>query len=94
MINKYKVIWSEDFYNELERILEYLNYNLYSPITTRNFYIKILEKLSILKFFPNSHQKIILKDKTYRKLLVSKYIIIYEVNNDTRPSFYLTYFSR
>ena len=89
--NKYIIIYTSLFQSELERMLKYIAFNLDSPNVAKSFYKEITNKLYSLQYFPERYMKINYKNKLLRKLLVHKYVIIYEINKNTRSSFYSTY---
>lgn len=96
-MNKYKITWSPHTKEELNKIYSYISYYLQEPNIANNLLKKILCSISSLEYFPERYLKIYnykSKSKNLHRLLVNKYIIIYEVNNSTRTSFYSTYISR
>lgn len=92
-MKKYKIIWSPEFKIELTRIVDYMYFTLKEPQIARKFYRKILETLNTLRFFPEGYPKLYLRNQIYRKLPINKYLVIYEVDKDTRTSLYFTYIS-
>lgn len=91
-MNKYKIIWSSEFLNELDDVLYYLTFKLKEINGAKKFYKKVLNSLAPLEYFPNGYSKIYCNNTSYRKLFVDNYIIIYLVSKNTRTSSYLTYF--
>lgn len=91
-MKKYKIIWSPPFKKDLDNILHYLTFNLKEPRISKKFFNKVLHNLYSLQYFPKGYPSFLFKTKVYYKLFVSKYIIIYQVNTDTRTNFYSTYF--
>lgn len=89
--NKYVIIYTSLFQNELEEILKYIAFNLNSPYIAKSFYKEITDKLYSLQYFPDRYIKINYKSKVLRKLLIHKYVVIYEINKNTRSSLYSTY---
>ncbi len=95
-INKYTIKPSPTFEKELKRIYKHLAFKLKEPVIAQKFYERVIKEIYSLQYFPERYAKISnYKNKTrnLRKLLINNYIIIYEVNKDTRPSFYFTYIS-
>lgn len=90
---KYSLIQTPSFEKELNEILNYISFKLNEPITSKNFYYNLLTKIYSLQYFPERYTKINYKNKVLRKLPIHKYIVIYEVDTNTRTSFYSTYFS-
>ena len=89
----YTVIYTSSFEEELDYTVKYIAFKLKEPNIANQFYHIIKSKTNSLHYFPERHVKIIFKNKIYRKLLINKYIVIYEVDNNTRTSLYFTYFS-
>ena len=93
---KYTVHLTPSFESELEKIYRYLRFNLNNPSVAQKFYNIIIKKAYSLQQYPERHSKILgfkLENKNLRKLPIKNYIIIYEVDNNTRSSFHPTYIS-
>ena len=96
MIYNYKIRQTKQFELELRNLYNYLLFYLQEPITAERNLRKIIDKIYSLQYSPERFPKIITNnkdDRNLRKLSINNYIIIYEVNNKIRSSFYLTYFS-
>lgn len=96
LINRYIVRPTATFKEELRDIIKYIKLNLREPLIAQKFYDEVIEKISSLKFMPERYTKIDVsnnRSKNLRKLPVKDYLIIYEVDKNTRTSFYFTYFS-
>ena len=92
--NKYEIIQTHSFEQELDFIYNYIRFNLKEPTTAIRLYDNVIFKILSLQYFPERCPKIpTYKNNNIRKLLINNYIIIYEVNSNTRSSFYSTYFS-
>lgn len=87
---EYDIVWSPKAYKDIDKISYYLKEEKIAKKLIRN----ILNSISTLKHFPERYAKIedINKDNI-RKMLVKNYVVIYEVDSDTRASFYFTYLS-
>ena len=82
------------FKAEFKNIMNYIKINLKEPLIAQRFYKKVIEKISSLSFMPERYMKVdISNNKNIRKLCIKDYLIIYEVNKNTRTSFCFTYFS-
>lgn len=92
-IKKYKIIWSPTFIKELDNICDYMTTYLKETAIAKRFYHKVVEKLDSLKYFPERHIKMKIKDIEFRKILLKNYIIIYQINFKTRRSCDSTYIS-
>ncbi len=94
---KYQIIWSETFKLELRKIYNYILLNFNEPLIAQKFYSKIITSLYSLNIFPERYPNIIYyqnrKNLNIRKLFVDNYIIIYEVNDDSRSGYNFTYIS-
>ena len=94
LINKYMVRPTASFKAEFKNIINYIKINLKEPLIAQRFYKKVIEKISSLSFMPERYMKVdISNNKNIRKLCIKDYLIIYEVNKNTRTSFCFTYFS-
>ena len=95
LMNKYKIIWSPQFNEELEMIYNYIYFKLKSPQVAINLYYKVKNEISKLDLFPERYSKVLIsknyENQNLRKMLVGEYVIIYKVDNSARKSFYLTY---
>lgn len=95
-MNNYSIILSPQFLEELDRIYYYFNYSLYSPEAADNLRIKVEHFISRLDLFPERYSlvpiKSNLKYRNLRKIPVGKYIILYEVDNDTQTVYILYIF--
>lgn len=94
MINNYKIIWSEKAKNELQYILDYINFKLKEPMVAKKLYQKLLNSLATIKYFSKGYSKLYFNNTIYRKLFINKHVIIFKISENTRTNFYLTYISR
>lgn len=95
-IEQYDIYPTSTFKQEIQDFYRYLAIKLNEPNIANNFYKKITRKIYTLRYLPtrcNSLRSLKQIDRDIRKLLVDKYIIIYEIKKDTRSSISLTYFS-
>jgi len=90
---KYLVIQTLSFKKDLKEVLDYIAFKLNEPIISKKFYDNLLTKIYSLQYFPERYTKINYKNKVLRKLPIHKYIVIYQVDNHSRASFYSTYLS-
>lgn len=94
----YKIIWSKTFKEELKKICNYILYTLQEPLTVKELYFRIITSLQSLEYFPKRYHKISnyfnSNNKDIRKLVIKKYIIVYEVDDILRTSYNSTYISR
>ena len=95
-INKYIIRPSPSFEKELQKIYKHISFKLKEPITANNFYNKVVKEIYSLQHFPERYLKISSyknKNRNIRRMPINQYIVIYEVDNNTRTSLYFTYFS-
>lgn len=95
-LNKYHILLTATFKEELEEIIYYIKYKLKEPLIAKKFYKNVIKEINSLEFMPERYNKIegiYDNAKTLRKILLNNYLIIYEVKNNTRTSLYLTYIS-
>lgn len=94
--NKYQVFPTDTFKEELGNIIYYIKRKLKEPLVAKRLYQNFIKQINSLNFMPERYDRIEYPydtKRTLRKVLVNNYIIIYEVKNDTRSSFYSTYIS-
>lgn len=94
-MNKYSIITTNTFKYELKNIYHYIYYILKEPLLADNFYKTVINEISSLKFMPERYMKILNKNRqrNLRRLPINKYVVIYEINNNTRSSLHLTHLS-
>lgn len=93
---RYIINQTPEFEKELEYTYNYLAFKLKEPITAKNFYNKVIKEIYSLQYLPERYVRIFdfrNKERNLRRLLVDNYVIIYEVNKNTRTSFCFTYLS-
>lgn len=94
---KFTVHPTATFKKEFSNILHYIKYNLQEPLIANSFSKTVIKKILALDFMPERYTRILDyhdKNKNLRKFMIGNYVVIYEVNNDTRTSFYFTYLSQ
>lgn len=85
------------FKKELKNIVHYIRYQLKEPLIADKIYKKVVKEISTLNYMPERHKRVQYfynPVRNIRKMLIDNYIIIYELDKNTRTSFYFTYFSR
>ncbi|MCI9063802.1 MAG: type II toxin-antitoxin system RelE/ParE family toxin [Clostridia bacterium] len=92
-MNKYTIIWSPKARDDLSKIYHYISYHLKEKVTANKLIRRLLDLVSSLDYLPNRYPKVLNSKKYYnsniRKLLVGKYVILYEVNSITHQVFIL-----
>ena len=59
----------------------YIENHLLNPIAAKNFYIQFIQKIQTLKFFPYAFT--IYKNTNFRCLPYKKWLILYEIKNNS-----------
>ena len=94
-IKKYIINQTPSFEKELESIYKYLAFKLKEPLVAKNFYNKLIKEIYSLQYFPKRYMRIFSyknRNRNIRRFLINQYIIVYEINVNTRSSFHITYF--
>lgn len=93
---KYKIITTKNFEEEFENLFHYLCFFLKEPPIAKRFYNKILFEISKLEYLPERNPKLLYFSNKYqkilRKILISNYIIIYEINYSKKEIYILHIF--
>lgn len=90
----YKIIYSEEYNQELEEIYYYIAIHLKEEKIAENLVKKIRKEILRLQYFPKENIVLLKnrKDKLYR-LVVKNYIIIYQVNIKVKTVYILHIFN-
>lgn len=84
-LKKYVIKQTSEFENELISLYNYIFFYFKEINTAEKFYQKVQEKIYSLEYFPERYAKLDhFKYKSLRKLVFSNYIIIYEIQKDSR----------
>ena len=79
----FKIVFTNDCINEMDRIYNYIGNNLYSTKSEKKIMQKVEESIENLKYMPKSYGVIKRYPEIkleYRRILINNYIIIYTVN--------------
>ena len=93
-MDEYEIISTQDFEEEFENMYCYFKFFLKANKMANTFYQTIIDSIFSLKYFPKRYHKInnfSKNNKDIRKSIIKKYIIIYEINEQKRTSYYSTY---
>lgn len=96
LIDKYTVRPTATFKEEVKSIIYYIKVKFKQPLVAKEFYNNIVKKISSLDYMPERYMKVNFSNNrniNIHKLPIKDYLIIYEVNKNTRTSFCFTYFS-
>ena len=86
MKKKYKIIYLPLFYKDLEKITDYIKYQLKNRIAANNFVNKLEKEINQRAFNPNSYEEYISNKKrknTYFRIYVDNYTVFYTVKDNT-----------
>lgn len=90
---KYIVNPTPSFEKNMEEIYNYIFFKLKEPNIANKLYKLVIKEISSLQYSPERYSRVLYnKNRNIRKLLVKKYIIIYEVDNNTGQVFILHIF--
>ncbi len=86
MGKKYKVKYLPLFYNDLDKITDYIVYKLNNEIVANNFVNELENEINKRAYNPEAYEKHISTRKrqyTYYKIYVKNYTIFYTVKDNT-----------
>ena len=85
MEKKYKIKYLPLFYNDLDKITDYIMYKLNNEIAANNFVNELENEINKRAYNPDSYEKYISTQKrqyTYYKIYVKNYIVFYTVRDN------------
>lgn len=85
MKKKYKIIYLPLFYRDLDKITDYIRYQLDNEIAANNFVNELEEEIKQREYNPDSFEKyksIRKRDNTYYRIYVKNYTVFYTVKDD------------
>ena len=80
---EYKIVYDKEASKELENIYLYIRNTLLEEIIAQKTVGSIISKIKEMEYFPFSNRTINSRNKN-RKLIVKNYIIIYNVNLESK----------
>ena len=86
MNKKYKIKYLPLFYNDLDKITDYIRYELANEIATNNFVNELEKEIQQRAYNPGSYEKYLSIKKrknTYYKMYVKNYTVFYTVKDNT-----------
>ena len=86
MEKKYKIKYLPLFYNDLDKITDYIIYKLNNEIVANNFVNELENEINKRAYNPEAYEKYISTRKrqyTYYKIYVKNYIVLYTVKDNT-----------
>lgn len=91
-MKQYAVNISKTAFINLNRIKEYITYQLNSPETAQKQCNRIVQKIFSLKTFPKRHQVFFSENnKDFYRILADNYSIIYVIDKNTVTVMYIMY---
>lgn len=85
MNKKYKIQYSPLFYNDLEKIIDYIKNELKNKKAAEELFNEIMQEIEKRKVFPKAYEEYISNKKRkepYYRIYVKKFIILYVVKNE------------
>ena len=82
-MEKYIIDISTEAKQDLGNILDYIKNKLLEPVVANKYLRLINEKIKSLEYYPERFGVIdseLIENKTYRKLIIKNYIVIYRVD--------------
>ena len=80
-MKKMRLIFSQDLYNDFQNVINYIK--LDSPQTAHNFANKIMEKIKLLKKFPEMGKQIDDPRLSWiRMFIIGNYLVLYEIQTE------------
>ena len=79
----YKIIFTDEFDEEIQQIYDYISKNLKEKEIADRFISKVYGRIEDLKIFPKMYMKIEKMDRLhneYHRLVVNNYIVLYTVD--------------
>ncbi|MCI8519798.1 MAG: type II toxin-antitoxin system RelE/ParE family toxin [Clostridia bacterium] len=86
MNKKYKIKYLPLFYNDLNKIIDYIRYELVNEIAANNFVNELEKEIQQRAYNPDSYEKYLSIKKrknTYYKIYVKNYTVFYTVKDNT-----------
>ena len=85
MQKKYKITYLPLFYNDLDRITDYIKYQLGNDIAADNFVDELEKEIKQRLYNPESYEKYTstsIRKNTYYRIYVKNYTVFYTVKGD------------
>ena len=82
---KYRVIITPTARKEINKIYDYIFKNLYAENAAKNLMKQVEAEIQNLKLLPKIHSEIVKiaeLQRTYRKIVIKNYIILYTIDED------------
>lgn len=86
MDKKYNIKYLPLFYDDLDKIIDYIRYELANEIATDNFVNELEKEIHKRAYNPDSYEKYLsIKERknTYYKIYVKNYTVFYTVKDNT-----------
>ena len=92
ILSKYTVLFSRKFKNQIFNFSDYHQLKNYNNLNIKDLYSKIEDMKLILEIFPKIYPIVKIKDKVVRKIVIGKYIILYQINYNQKEILFLHIF--
>jgi len=86
---RYQVEFTEECRNEIRKIYRYIKDNLHNKSAAEKLISKLQNYIETLKRSPRIYAEIDIykgTEKVYRKMIVNKYIVLYNVNEENKKA--------
>jgi len=86
MEKKYKVIYLPSFYNDLDKITDYIMYKLENIIAANNLLDEIEKEIEKRSYNPDNYEKYVStrrREDTYYRIYIKNYTIFYIVQDNS-----------
>lgn len=90
--NKYKIKYSKKFKKQIKLFLEFEILILDNYKYSSKFYIKFKKIINLIECFPEMFPIIKFKNEELRKIVIGKYIILYQINYNQKEILFLHIF--
>lgn len=97
MTKKYDIKYLPLFYNDLEKIIEYIIYQLDNKIAANNFIDELEEKINKRAYNPKAYEKYISakeRQYTYYRIYIKNYTVFYTARDNVMEVRRLLYSKR
>ncbi len=88
-LGKYTVLFSKEFKNQMFNLADYHQLKNYNNLNIEDLYSKIEDIKLILEIFPKIYPITKVKNNLVRKIVIGKYIILYQINYNQKEILFL-----
>lgn len=91
-LRKYTVLFSKEFKSQMFNLSDYQQLKNYNNLNIKDLYSKIEDIKLILEIFPKIYPIVKIKNNLVRKIVIGKYIILYQINYNQKEILFLHIF--